>query len=284
MAKPLGPLPRYGLIGGSGVQVRGEDRWIVDTPFGPCVLAAMDPERRVLFANRHLCTEVNAETGEVEYAPPHMVNYRALVWALSSCECSGVVSLSSTGTLHPEEIPICSMVAAEDYYMVTPQPVTFWGNPKIGAFEKPEGGLGRIHYSPADPASRAEWVAKLQRILQPVLAKVRDKVKFAKGQTATSWPLVQEEEMVYVNTVGPRFETRAEIRSYRPIGHVVGMTAGNEWMLCEELHIPYFVWPGNSIRKVQRSPGAFAWLSCFIGHISKRSPEPDGSEKEEPVI
>ena len=47
-------------------EVRGEDRWTVDTPFGPCVLAAMDPERRVLFANRHLCTEVNAETGEAE--------------------------------------------------------------------------------------------------------------------------------------------------------------------------------------------------------------------------
>lgn len=43
------------------------------------------------------------------------------------------------------------------------------------------------------------------------------------------------QEMVYVNTVGPRFETRAEIRSYRGIGHVVGMTAGHEWMLCEEL-------------------------------------------------
>ena len=28
---------------------------------------------------------------------------------------------------------------------------------------------------------------------------------------------------------GPRFETRSEIRSYIPHGHIVGMTCANEW-------------------------------------------------------
>lgn len=241
LGEPLGALPRYGLIGGSGVQVKSDDRWTVETPFGKCVLAALDDAKRVIFANRHLCTTLNAE-GQAEYAPPHEVNYRALVWALVvSSQCSAVVSLSSTGTLHPDDIPVGSMLAAEDYYMVTPSAMTFWGHPKIGSFQAPEEGVGRIHYSPADPEMRKDWMTRIQRILQAVPGKANGKVKFAKGQSASSWPLVQGEEMVYVNTVGPRFETRAEIRSYRGIGHVVGMTAGNEWMLCEELQVPYFL-------------------------------------------
>eukprot|EP00438_Fugacium_kawagutii_P019137 Skav224294 [mRNA] locus=scaffold2121:3207:11971:+ [translate_table: standard] len=171
------------------------------------------------------------------------VNYRALVWALVvSSQCSAVVSLSSTGTLDPAAWPGGSL--RQDYYMVTPSAVTFWGHPQIGAFEvpaegrEPDGcpvaaGVGRIHYSPADAQTRAvHWCTISVRCHHGRL-----QVKFTKGQTESSWPLISgRQEMVYVNTVGPRFETRAEIRSYKgSIGHVVGMTAGNEWMLCEEL-------------------------------------------------
>lgn len=239
----LGPLPRFGVIGGSGVQVKGEDSWTVETPWGKCILAALDSKRRVIFANRHLCTKVN-EQGKADYAPPHEVNFKALVWALAvTSECSGVVALSSTGTLHPDTIPVGSVVAADDYYMVNPQPVTFWGHEKIGSFETPEAGVGRIHYSPANPQDerRVAWSVRVQGALHGVLARVREKVKFAQGQTASSWPLIPQKETVYVNTVGPRFETRAEIRSYRGIGDIVGMTCGNEWILCEELQVPYFV-------------------------------------------
>ncbi|CAK9013749.1 Probable S-methyl-5'-thioinosine phosphorylase (5'-methylthioinosine phosphorylase) (MTI phosphorylase) (MTIP), partial [Durusdinium trenchii] len=138
-APPLGVHPRYGLIGGSGVQVKGDDRWKVSTPWGDCLLASLDPDRRVIFANRHLCTQL--DNGQVNYAPPHEVNYRALVWALVvESQCQAVVSLSSTGTLHPEEIPVGSMLSAEDYYMVTPQATTFWGHKQIGSFEPPDRG------------------------------------------------------------------------------------------------------------------------------------------------
>ncbi|CAE7232668.1 GIP [Symbiodinium microadriaticum] len=101
--------------------------------------------------------------------------------------------------------------------MVNPQPVTFWGHEKIGSFETPEAGVGRIHYSPANPQDerRVAWSVRVQGALHGVLARVREKVKFAQGQTASSWPLIPQKETVYVNTVGPRFETRAEIRSYR---------------------------------------------------------------------
>merc|ERR1712100_656947 len=48
-----------------------------------------------------------------------------------------------------------------------------------------------------------------------------------------------DDSIVYVNSIGPRFETRAEIRAYQAVGHVVGMTCSKEWALCEELEVPY---------------------------------------------
>jgi 5'-methylthioadenosine phosphorylase len=44
---------------------------------------------------------------------------------------------------------------------------------------------------------------------------------------------------VYVQTRGPRFETKAEVRILEPWGHVVGMTMAHEADLANELAIPY---------------------------------------------
>merc|ERR1711971_158112 len=119
----------------------------------------------------------------------------------------------------------------------------------IGTFELPENGQGRIHYTPAD-TNDAKWMSfrkKVQSAVNSVYSEFKDKVKLATCQTAESWPCISEEAkfidsstcLVYVNTIGPRFETLAEINAYRPIGHVVGMTCAREWALCEELCTPY---------------------------------------------
>lgn len=55
--------------------------------------------------------------------------------------------------------------------------------------------------------------------------------------TALPYPLPQGK--VYVQTPGPRFETRAEVRILRQWGDVVGMTAANEADLCRELGLNY---------------------------------------------
>lgn len=44
---------------------------------------------------------------------------------------------------------------------------------------------------------------------------------------------------VYVQTPGPRFETRAEVRVLRSWGDVVGMTAAGEADLCKEIGLNY---------------------------------------------
>merc|ERR1719382_1262577 len=89
--------------------------------------------------------------------------------------------------------------------------------------------------------------ARVQGILKALLPALGEKVKLAHGQTPDLWPCVHshqpgssmEDSTVYVNTIGPRFETRAEIRAYQAAGHVVGMTCAREWMLCEEVGVPY---------------------------------------------
>ena len=51
------------------------------------------------------------------------------------------------------------------------------------------------------------------------------------------YPVITDK--VYVQTPGPRFETRAEIRILRGWGDVVGMTAAAEADLCGELELNY---------------------------------------------
>lgn len=206
--------------------------------------------------NRHLCTSTKVDdNGKPLHVPPHEVNFRAMVWALCvECGCQGIVALGSAGSLHPDAIPVGSVVMPDDYFMVRPEPMTFWGRAEIGVFTTPEGGLGHVHYAPADPGSpaTARLRVRVQELLSPVLLGAgKGKVKLASHQTQASWPLSSEADgakrprlelppgVVYVNTVGPRFETRAEIRAYRQQGHVVGMTCANEWALCEELRRPY---------------------------------------------
>lgn len=248
----LGPSPRFALIGGSAVHVDGKEQYRVRTPFGDCLVSIMDADRRVLFANRHLCTP------GTPYSPPHLVDYRSLVWALVvECGSTGVVAIASTGTLHPEEIPVGSVVMPDDYAMARPEAITFWGHPGIGIFDAPQsGGVGRVHYTPADPCNEA-WL-QLRNRVQCCLASLLDTPAFAnqtmaQTQQKETWPFRHGlsdkrplgvsrdgvDATVYVSTVGPRFETRAEIRHYQQLGHVVGMTCGSEWSLCEELQVPY---------------------------------------------
>jgi len=43
----------------------------------------------------------------------------------------------------------------------------------------------------------------------------------------------------YVQTIGPRFETKAEVRFLASVAHIVGMTCAHEVVLAKELNIPY---------------------------------------------
>ncbi|HOJ43908.1 MAG TPA: hypothetical protein PK800_07280, partial [Syntrophorhabdaceae bacterium] len=47
------------------------------------------------------------------------------------------------------------------------------------------------------------------------------------------------EHGIYIQTRGPRFETKAEINFLKLIGDIVGMTMASEATLCMECDLPY---------------------------------------------
>merc|ERR1712080_289518 len=123
----------------------------------------------------------STDNGEVAYAPPHDVNYQAMVWALHECSVRRVVALSSAGSLLPEEVPVGSVVMPDDYFMVKPEPATFWPHPAIGAFsaDVSQGQVGNMHFTPANLEDQV-WVgfrAEVQRMLCAVLTDAAKEIR-----------------------------------------------------------------------------------------------------------
>ncbi len=74
-----------------------------------------------------------------------------------------------------------------------------------------------------------------------------------------------EGDKVYVQTSGPRFETRAEIRIIRGWGDVVGMTLGSEADLCAETGIGV-----NSVAMVDNFANGLAAESLSVELFERR--------------
>lgn len=140
-----------------------------------------------------------ARHGVGSYRAPHRIPHAAHALALEALGVGAVVGLNSAGALDPALAP-GSVVVPDDYLSVHPPPTL--------------AGDARLHIVPElDPG--------LRRLLLR-----------AGGPDAVDGG-------VYVQTSGPRFETRAEIRWLRTVGDVVGMTAASEATLCQELGLRY---------------------------------------------
>jgi 5'-methylthioadenosine phosphorylase len=134
--------------------------------------------------------------------PPHAINHRANLRALADLGFQDIVALCSVGSLRPE-LPPGTLVACADYVCLQQGPATFFDTELRG---------GR---------------AGIAGNLIPLLAdKLAPEFALQLGKT-------------YVQTRGPRFETKAEIRVIREWGDVVGMTAAHEADLCGELGLDY---------------------------------------------
>ena len=89
------------VIGGSGLYSLFPDaeRFEVDTPYGPTSSPVTVGElggRRVAFLTRH---------GSDHSVPPHLIGYRANIWALASLGATAIVSSSAVGGVHPDYAP-----------------------------------------------------------------------------------------------------------------------------------------------------------------------------------
>ncbi len=134
--------------------------------------------------------------------PPHTINYRANLQALADLGFQDVVSLNSVGSLKTELKP-GTLVSCGDYVGLLTGPATFFDT-------ELRGGA---------PGIANNLIPLLAEKLAPEFALQTGKI--------------------YVQTRGPRFETKAEIAIIRHWGDVVGMTAGQEADLACELGLRY---------------------------------------------
>jgi 5'-methylthioadenosine phosphorylase len=146
--------------------------------------------------------------GEGIYRPPHRIPHHAHVLALQSLGVRQVVGLASGGSLDPGLPP--GDVAVPDDYLSRHAPPTFAGDEYLHVVPELDEGLRRLLLEAA------------RRAVGPGGARVHDGA-------------------VYAETRGPRFETRAEVRSLARDADLVGMTAASEATLCQERGLAYAV-------------------------------------------
>lgn len=158
----------------------------------------------VIFVNRHT-------SGSKEYDMPHEIDHRAIWSLLAWLKPDVVIGLCSVGSLCPELLPCGSLCLPTDWLNANFAPAHYHSDHR--AHVKPQLSLG--HREVVLRALQAE------QLLPALFPPAR--------------------ELVYVQTQGPRFETRAEVRLLARFGEVVGMTAGDEATMACETGIPYFM-------------------------------------------
>ena len=197
-----------GIIGGTGIthltEFNVNTRRVVATPFGEPsapVLVGEIAGRQALLINRH---------GSGHTIPPHLVNYRANLWALKKLGAEQVVAVSSVGGIH-ESLAPGELVSPDQIIDYT------WGRSST------------IHESRDQTVVHAEFT-------EPYSASVRELI-LAAGQRAG---IAIRDGGVYGATQGPRLETAAEIERMRRDGcDMVGMTGMPETILARELDLEY---------------------------------------------
>ncbi len=196
------------IIGGSGLtQLANFDvsrREVARTPYG-------EPSGALMFGTLGGCQVVFlARHGYGHTIPPHLVNYRANMWALKQAKVTSVVSVASVGGIRAGLGP--------GVLVVPDQIIDYTSGRKTTYFEGGEDPVRHIDFTrPYDGGLRA-------RILE------------AAGDAGVE----VVDGAVYATTQGPRLETAAEIdRLERDGAEVVGMTAMPEAPLARELDMAY---------------------------------------------
>jgi 5'-methylthioadenosine phosphorylase len=135
--------------------------------------------------------------------PAHLVDHRANVRALCELGCGRVLALGSVGSLRAD-LEVGSFVCPDDFFAPETAP-SFYDDPR--GHSVPGFDLG--------------W---RKRILDV-------------------WREQSETELVdggvYAHTVGPRFETPAEVRALARVADIVGMTLAAETVLAREAALAY---------------------------------------------
>ncbi len=196
------------IIGGTGLtklaSLELTSRQVIRTPYGEpsgALTFGKIGGHDVVFLARH---------GYGHTIPPHLVNYRANIWALHAQKVSGVVSLASVGGIRDDLKPGTLLIPDQiiDYT---------WGR-KSTFFDGTDKAVTHIDFTlPYCEKQRGRCLAAAQKAGQPVV-----------------------DGGVYAATQGPRLETAAEInRLARDGADIVGMTGMPEAALAREIGLSY---------------------------------------------
>ena len=197
-----------GIIGGTGLaqlsNLEVTRRQVVRTPYGEpssALTFGRIEGHEVVFLARH---------GYGHTIPPHMVNYRANIWALDAQGVQDVVSVASVGGIRADLGP--GAIAVPD------QIIDYTCNRKATFHEGQDRAVVHIDFTrPYCDRLRADILAAAKAASQPVV-----------------------DGGVYAATQGPRLETAAEIdRLERDGAHMVGMTGMPEAALAREMEQCY---------------------------------------------
>ncbi|TFD76622.1 5'-methylthioadenosine phosphorylase [Cryobacterium psychrophilum] len=190
------------VIGGSGLYKLFDSSLSttheIDTPYGTVqVTIGERADRTVAFLPRH-------GTGHSE--APHLINYRANIWALASVGVRAIISSAAVGGVSPEYPPGMLVVTDQFIDRTTGRADTFFDQGSVQ------------HLAAADP-------------FDPTLRRIAIEALTALGEDFAPTGTV-------VVIQGPRFSTRAESTWFRSIGaHIVNMTQYPEVVLAAELNM-----------------------------------------------
>jgi 5'-methylthioadenosine phosphorylase len=195
-----------GIIGGTGIYdsdlLKNTQEVNIDTPYGKpsdTITVGIFKGRKIAFLPRH---------GKKHTILPHMINFKANIWAFKELGVTRIIAPSAVGSLKEE---------LEPGHFALPSQFLDFTKSRDGSFSE-EGRV--IHISVADPFCPE---------LQLSIIQVTDKQN-----------LKMHKDCTYVCIEGPRFSTKAESKLYRSTGaDIIGMTLVPECQLAREAQICY---------------------------------------------
>jgi len=196
------------IIGGRGLtqlaNLKITHRQVMRTPYGEpsgAFLFGMLDHHEVIFLARH---------GYGHTIPPHLVNYRANLWALREQGATNIVSVATVGAIREDLKPGTIIVPDQIIDYTYGRESTF--------FEVRDKSYGNIDFT------------------LPYSVKLRNRILYS-AQSAQQ-PCI--DGGVYAATQGPRLDSIAEINRYERDGaDMVGMTGMPETALAKELELDY---------------------------------------------
>ena len=195
-----------GIFGGTGIYDSGvlqnSKEITIDTPYGKTsdsITIGEFNKKKIAFMPRH---------GKKHTIPPHMINYRANIWAFKELGVKRIVAPSAVGSLKENFQPGNFALPTQFLDFTKSRETSFSENGRV------------IHISVAEP-----FCPELQKAI----------INSAENQD-----VILHENCTYVCIEGPRFSTKAESKFFKSTGaDIIGMTLVPECQLAKEAQICY---------------------------------------------